>query len=612
MLAMKKAFKWIVIVAGVLLVLLIIAAIAVPFVFPLEKIKEIATKRISETINRQVKIEKVSFNIFSGIKLEKLTISNRKGFAKKPFVSADAIELRYAFWPIFRRELIVKELRLVKPEIIVEKSSRGDYNFSDLTQMRPQKKARGQRPKAQGFSMIIDSFSIRKGRITYVDYGMDATSEIKNANLAVSGITLALIKPINLKFSATANYKGKDIPVSLAGKIGVDMPNEAIKISPLSLGIAGEKAAISATVSRFKVGPSIDFSISSKKLSIDPLVAIFAGTTGAKKPKPKRGEVTKTVNKAMASISRRLRVKGNVNIDNLTFQNFKIDRAKLGLSLANKNVVATLKEIKIYGGNLTGRVNVSLATYGLGYSGTNLKLANFNAAPFSNAVVETYLTKLPDYKDLVNKVYGRLDANVTFQGRGVEVPDILANMVASGSFTLKNGEIKRLKSIDAIADKIKTSSLKQDLKVSKLTAAFTMRNQVVTIKDLFLKDHDVNVKFNGGLDLARLVYVSGNRLTLMGSPNATKGLSREYNLFRNDKGWLELTVELRGNLKKPIPVPILEKPIEKAVEKLKIKIETKKIEIEEKAKEEASKKIEEEKERLKEEGKKKLKELIKF
>jgi len=611
---MKKAIKWISIVAGVLLALLIIGAIAIPFVFPLEKIKGIATKKISETINRQVKIAKVSFNIFSGIKLEKLTISNRKGFAKKPFVSADAIELRYAFWPIFRRQLIVKELRLVKPEILIEKSSRGDYNFSDLTQMRPQgkTKAKGQRPKAQGFSMIIDTFSIKKARITYIDYGLDATSEIKNANLAVSGITLALIKPINLKFSATANYKGKNIPVSLAGKIGVDLPNEAIKISPLSLGIAGEKAAISATVSRFKAGPSIDFSISSKKLNVDPLVAVFAGTTGAKKPKPKRGEVTKTVNKAMAGLSRKLRVTGNVNIDNLTFQNFKIDRAKLGLSLANKNVVATLKEIKIYDGALTGKVNINLATYGLGYRATNLKLTNFNASPFSNAVVETYLTKLPDYKDLVNKVYGRLDANVTFQGRGVEVPDIMANAVASGSFTLKNGELKRLKSIDAISDKLKTSALKQDLKVSKLTAAFTMRNQVITIKDLFLQDHDVNVKFNGGLDLARLVYVRGNRLTLKGSPRATKGLSREYNLFRDDKGWLELTVELKGNLKKPIPVPILEKPIEKAVEKLKIKIEAKKIEIEEKAKEEATKKIEAEKERLKEEGKKKLKELIKF
>ena len=85
---MKKFFKWVSIIAGVLVLLLIIGVVALPLIFPLEKIKDIAVAKISETINREVTVEKVSFNIFSGIKLEKLSISNRPGFTKKPFVSA--------------------------------------------------------------------------------------------------------------------------------------------------------------------------------------------------------------------------------------------------------------------------------------------------------------------------------------------------------------------------------------------------------------------------------------------------------------------------------------------------------------------------------------------
>lgn len=617
---MKKAIKWIAITAGILVVVLVVGVVALPFIIPVEKIKEFAVAKISETINREVKIEKASFNIFEGIKLEKLSVSNGRGFSKKPFVTADAIALRYAFWPIFRREIIIKELRLVKPEILIEKNARGVFNFSDLTKKkRPKAKAE---EKKQSFSMIIDTFSIRDGRVSYIDYGGKTSSEIKNADLTISGITLAMLKPIDFKFSSTAVYKGKNIPLSLAGKVGLDLKNDMIKIPSLSLGIAGEKAAISANVSRLKTGPSIDFSISSKKLSIDPLLAVFTAGATAPKKKAARGVLTKTVNKLTAGVPRKLRIKANIDIGNLSLFNFKVDRAKLGVTLNNKVVSADVQEIKIYGGKLSGKTTIYLSTPGLGWS-ANIKLAGLDAAPFSNAVVETFLTKLPDYKDLLNKVYGKLDLTVGIKGSGVEAPDILKKANVSGSLLLKNGELKRLKTIDAIADKIETPALKQDLKISKLSASFVMVNQVVEIKDLDLKDHDLNVTFKGFLDLARLHYVAGNRLTLKGSPRVTKNLPREYNLFRNEEGWLEATFELTGNLKKPIPALVLEKPLEKAIGKLKVKIEAKKVEIETAAKKkaaeekkrleaEAKKKAEEEKKRLKEEAKKQLKDLIKF
>ena len=104
---MKKLFKWLGITTGIIIVLLVIGVVALPFVLPLEKIKDFAVARISEAIHREVKIEKVSFNLFEGIKLEKLSVSNRAGFSDQPFVSADAISLRYAFWPLFWRQIIL-------------------------------------------------------------------------------------------------------------------------------------------------------------------------------------------------------------------------------------------------------------------------------------------------------------------------------------------------------------------------------------------------------------------------------------------------------------------------------------------------------------------------
>lgn len=609
---MKKALKWIGIVAGSLVGILIIAAIILPFVLPLDKIKDFAVAKISETINREVKIESVSFNLFSGIKLKKLSISNAKGFAKKPFITADSIELRYAFWPLFKRQLLVKEFRLVKPEILIEKSATGVFNFSDLTKKKtPSKKAKKEAVKKEkeakeaGFTFIMDTFSIRNARITYSDYGTKQTSEIKNANLTLSGITLAMLKPIDFKFSATAVYQKKNIPLSLSAKIALDLKKQIAKIPSLSLNIAGEKAAISATISRWTTGPTVDFSISSKKLSVDSFLALFAaGGPPKKKVKAKKGALTKTVNQATASISSKYRVTGNINIQNLTFKKFKIDKINLALSLANKRVGLNIKEVKFYEGTLSGKASVNLAASGLAYSVKNLKLKDFNSTPFVNTLVESFLTKMPDYKDMIDKVYGRLSANLSLSGRGVEVDDIMANAVGGGNFKLTGGEIKRMKTLAEVGKFIKSTSLQENIKFKDLGAGFSIKNRIVTVKNLKLESGDVKAGFKGGVNLGNLTWAPGNRLNLKLSPTATKGLSKEYDFFRDKNGWFELTFELTGSLKKPIPKLILDKPIEKVIEKVKLKIEAKKVEIQK----QVEKKIEEEKKRLEEEAKKKLEE----
>ena len=616
---MKKLIKWIAIVVGVLVGLLIIGAVALPFIIPMDKVKDIAVEKISEAINRDVKIESVSFNIFSGIELKGLTISNRPGYAKKPFVSADAIALRYAFWPLFKRQVIIKEIRLVKPEILIEKSASGVFNFSDMTQ----KKAAKPKPptpspkKSQDISLIVDTFSIRDAKITYKDYGTNTSTELKDGNLTISGFTLAMLKPISLNFSATANYKGQDIPLSLAGKVAVDLTKGVYEVPGLTLGIAGEKANISAKVSNLIGGPWIDFSITSKKLEIDPLLAVF--TAGATAPKPKekapRGQLTKTVNKAMAGIPSTLRVQAKVDMGKVTFLNFKVDKALLGLAMLNKQFAADIREIKVYGGTVSGTADINLRTPGLGYK-ISLNVKKFNAAPFSNAVVETFLTKMSNYQDMIDKVYGNLDLSIKLSGSGVEVPDIMASANASGSLMLTDGELKRLKILESIADKIKSPALKDDLKVSELSADFTFKDQIADIKNLKLVSKELKVGFHGGIDIGKLSFVPGNRLNLKASPAATKGIGKEYDLFRDKDGWFELDFQLTGSLKKPIPLPVLEKPVEKVIEKVKIKIEAKTIEV----KKQAEQKIDEEKQRLadeakkqaEEEAKKQLKNLIKF
>ena len=613
---MKNVIKWAAIAAGTLLVILIIGIIALPFVFPLEKIKDFAAAKISETIHREVGIEKASFDLFSGIKLNGLYVGNREGYAKKSFIAADSIELRYAFWPLFSRKIIIKEIRLVKPEILIEKNVRGEFNFSDMLQPKTTGN-RDVQSQVSGnakppFDLFVAAFSIKNGRITYLDRAAGTSNEIRNFNVGISGFELALVKPIDFKVSADVTYQKKVVPIALSGKVGVSLVRESINIPDLSLSIAGETISAAGIISNWKTGPNVFLSIKSKSINIDPLLAIFAGGPRVEKAKPKPGELTRTINKALSAVPNKLHVEAKLNVENLSFQKFKIDKIAASLLLAGKMTRVNIQEVKIYGGSLVGNLIADLNVSGLAYEVKDLRLADFNAAPFTNAVAETFLTGLPDHKGLINKVYGTLNVSTSLRGRGVEPQDIMANLMLDGSLALKNGELKRLKTLAEVGKTLKSNSLQEDIKFGGLYTAFSFKNRVVTARALKIDENDFKLYFNGGADLKTLKWVPGNRLTLKLSPNLTRDLPKELTIFRDKNGWLEMTFEITGDLKLPIPKPILDKPVEAVVGKIKAKIEAKKVEIVEKAKVEIATKEAEVKKAIEEEAKKKLKELIKF
>ncbi|MFA4843681.1 MAG: AsmA family protein [Candidatus Margulisiibacteriota bacterium] len=608
---MKKTLKWVALTAGGLLLVLIIGLAALPFVFPLDKIKDFATAKLSETLHRKVVIKSVSFDIFSGIKLQGIEVGD--------LVRAESLDLRYAFWPLFSRQIIVSELSLVRPELKIVKERNGLFNFSDLLQTKAPPNQPASKPP---FDLFITSFSVKDGRIVYSDRSAGTTNELRQLNIKVSGFELALVKPIDLSLSVNATYGGKVIPLALSGQVGVNLVNESVKVSGLNLTIAGESLHASATVSGWKVAPQVNFTLSSKGINLDPLLAIFAVPTTVKKAPAKPGEMTKMINSLTNSVPRNLGIKGEVDVANLTVQKFKVDRAKLSLALSGKNLQLGLDQVNIYDGILAGRATVDLNAPGLSYSVSNLKLTGFNSTPFLNALVETFLTKMPDYREMTNKVYGQLDASAALTGRGVEPDAILANLSGQAAVEIKNGELKRVKTLAEAGKLLKSNTLQGDIKFGELSSSFGLKNKVVSVSSFRLAQNDFKVNYKGGIDLNRLAWVAGNRLTLKLAPALTTNLPKEFSIFKDDKGWLETTFELTGTLSKPIPKPILEKPLDVAVGKIKAKIEAKKIEIETKVQAElaskeaeAKKALEQEKQKaveaVKQEAKQQLKNLFK-
>lgn len=606
---MKNILKWLGILSAALVVLIVAASVALALFFPLDRIKDLAASELSKVLGREVKIAKASFNIFTGLKLENVSIAERHPHIKRPFVAAEAIELHYDLWPLLRRQIVIRRIGLTKPEIFVQKEPSGDYNFSDLVSPKKPDQAAEKEKKDLPFELFVDSFYIRSGKLVYSDPPAGMETSINDFKLSVSGFGAALTKPLDIQMSMNAVYQGKSFPVSLACRASVNLPEEKISLSPVTLSVAGEKADMTVKVSEFSRGPNISVDISSHKISIDPLMGIFSSED--KKPKEKT-DVTKAVDRLTASIPRSLKASISADIHHLSFRGFDADRVALVLAMSNRIVSADIREIRFYEGSLSGKARIDLNVSGTAYSANDLKLTGFNAHPFSNAVIDNFLTGLDGYQDLRDKLRGKIDVSAAFSGRGVDPKVILKNLDGRATLSVREMELKKTKILSSIADIIKSNSLKNDIRAGKLDAAASMKNGIVTFSDLALDHREVRLNFKGGIDLERLRWVEGNRLTLALPPHATQNLSREYDLLRDSSGWLEAVFELTGSLKIPVPRPVLDKPLDKAVKKVEEKVQKVVDEQKEKAKAAVTQQVSAEAERLKKEAAGELKKLFNF
>jgi uncharacterized protein involved in outer membrane biogenesis len=629
----KKSVKLIGIVVVGLIFIILIAAIVVPIFLPLDKIKDMAAESASSAIHRQVKIGKVSFNIFKGIELRDLSISNRPGFSSEPFVSAGLIELKYDLFALLRGKIAVDKIVLVKPEILIE-SRNGVSNYSDMVGIKKPVPAKvvKEEPKAGkkkvSVTIMVSKFQIKNAKLTmanYTDEGKKIT-QLKDLNVNVTNITLNTKKPINLSIGVTGVYEGKEVPISVDGNIWLNIDKSQVKISDLLISAAGEKLTLNADIANFDKAPNIKLDVSSQRLDVDKFLAIVSGS-GSKKPKAKAaplpyGTQTRNINRSLKSIPSNIRVAANISLNNILFKEMKLDSIKTAITLANKVVDINVLGLNAYKGKITGKVNADLNVSGIAYSVDNLSGRGFNANPASNDFVESFLTKLPDYKDLKGKLDGELSFKLNLTGRGVETQDIIANANGNGSFLLANGRLGKLNSLSSIGSKIGLKMFDNDMELKEFKANFAVARKIVTITDLALNNGDsgdIKVGFKGSANISSLEFIRGNRLSLKLNPKSTQ-LADEYEPFKDENGWYSLEFEMTGSLKKPIPIPQLGKPVqqmidnkkkeaEKAVQKA---IDSKKKEAQDAAQKEIDRVKKEAEDKARQELEDKAKEMLKF
>jgi AsmA protein len=217
---MKGIMKWIGIIGGVFLVLIIAAALIIPRVMDIKKYKPVIQEKIASATGRTFSFgDDMDVSVFPwvGVRLTDLHLGNPDGYQEKDMVAVKGFEVRLKVLPLLSRQIEVKTFVLDSPEIYLEKRKDGRANWEGMGKGEEKKEDPGKKtgPSPLGLEALnIESFSVINGRVTYMDAGAGLKKEVSDLNLKLSDISFE--KPVGISFSVKLDGK----PVLLEGSVG--------------------------------------------------------------------------------------------------------------------------------------------------------------------------------------------------------------------------------------------------------------------------------------------------------------------------------------------------------------------------------------------------------
>ena len=126
--------KRIVIIAGIVVVVLLGAVAAVPFLIDPNDFRPMLESKLSDALGRQVKMGNLGLSILRGaVTAADLSVADDAAYSPRPFVQAKSLKVVVELWPLITsRQLIVTGLEIDQPQIVLIEGANGEWNFSKL------------------------------------------------------------------------------------------------------------------------------------------------------------------------------------------------------------------------------------------------------------------------------------------------------------------------------------------------------------------------------------------------------------------------------------------------------------------------------------------------
>ena len=330
-----KALKWILIIGGGLVVLVIAALLLIPLFVDVNQYKPEIEKQVASATGRPFSIEgdlKLSLFPWAGVAFSGLHLGSPPGFEEKDFLFVKSFDARMKLLPLFLRDIQVERFVVEGPRIVLEKDRSGRGNWEGLGKAEEKEPPRPEAQPAPGEpgealwlkGLAVGEFAVRNGSLLYVDRLSEARHQVSDLSLELKDVSLD--RPIRLLLSALINkmpltVEGAFGPVGKEpgkGRIPVDVAVKALREVTLSLKGNVQDAM---TDLQFDMALAVD--------AFSPRKVVAA--IGVPFP------VATSDRTALDRVSLRSNIRGNADRVSLSEGTLELDESTLGFSAAFKD-----------------------------------------------------------------------------------------------------------------------------------------------------------------------------------------------------------------------------------------------------------------------------------
>src|SRR5437899_8293130 len=206
------------IIAGIILVLLVVTAVALPLFINVDTFRPELEKRLSAALNRPVHIGKLEASIFSGgASASDISIANDPAFNRNPVMKASTVKVGLHLLPlILSKRMEVTSVTVQNPEIVLLKNAAGKWNYSTLGNSTGKEAApkgsasssalKGAAPKSDGSTpdLSIEKVEIVNGKVRIGQssaHSAPREQTYDKVNLVARNVSPGSVVPFTLKAS---------------------------------------------------------------------------------------------------------------------------------------------------------------------------------------------------------------------------------------------------------------------------------------------------------------------------------------------------------------------------------------------------------------------------
>ncbi|WP_417516304.1 AsmA family protein [Minwuia sp.] len=233
--------KRILIILGVIVVLLVAAIVAVPFIVPKSAMTAYVVGQIESATGRKVTVgAEPEFSIFPEVKLSlsEVTLSNPEGATTENLAEIGSADIEVDLIAALSGEVVIQKFVLIDPIFVVEKDKNGRFNFEmgDNTRTSdtgsPATGGGGAGGIGDGLVLSLNDVRLENATLVYFDATTGERQEVRGFNAALS------LPAIEGPFDIEADAEWRERRVALVAHVD----------NPLALTKDGS-TALTATVS---------------------------------------------------------------------------------------------------------------------------------------------------------------------------------------------------------------------------------------------------------------------------------------------------------------------------------------------------------------------------